>query len=425
MISLFIFKSNVRGMQFGMGTYVRELTEALLADSSVKIYVVSYQNAEFKEFSIIAKSERYFEINIPSPKLTLLQNDSYGIKYAKAVVNLLADTISKNKEIVFQMNYINDLPVIRLLKERYAHPVISVVHFSQWEQLFNGNKQKLIGLNIDVPSNNTEFTIFTEKEMYRLSDHVVTINPFMKDFIIEKYGLPPAKTSLVRNGINFNRFSKIDKAKQLKLRHKLGFNSHEKIILFSGRVDPDKGIYFLIDAFTEACKSRDDLRLVFIGQGNINELLHKCRLFFGRITFTGFLPPDKIKEFYQIADIGVVPSIYEPCSYSRLEMIASGIPLILSRIEGFSDMSEDNQCMFIEPEISPEGEISFNIKEFSNAILSLAGDNKLAETLAANAYKNLAIKYSASRMAEEMNELFKILVKNKEINFEYEKSERR
>lgn len=412
-------------MQFGMGTYVRELTEALLTATSIKIYVVNYHSAEVKEFSMQTISERFCEINIPSPRLSFSHNNSSEKRYATAVVNLLAVTISQSEEIVFQMNYIDDLPVLKILKERYVHPVISVVHFSQWEQLYNGNKQKLKGLNIDVPSNNTEFTIFTEKEMYRLSDHVVTINPFMKDFIIEKYGLPPAKISLIRNGINFNRFSKIDKVEIIKLKQKLGFNSHEKIILFSGRVDPDKGIYFLIDAFTDACKYRDDLRLVFIGQGNIHELLQKCRLFFGKITFTGFLPPDKIKEFYQIADIGVVPSIYEPCSYSRLEMIANGIPLILSRIEGFSDMSEDTQCIFIKPEISPDGEISFNIKELSNAILSLAGDDKLAETLAANAYTNLVKKYSASRMAEEMNNLFKTLIRSKKTHLEYEKNEGR
>lgn len=421
-LSIFIFKSNARGMQYGMGTYIRELTEALLVYTGINIYIITYHSSEFNEFSIEVISERYFKVNIPSPKLTFLHNNSSEKKYASAVVNLLADVISKNEEIVFQMNYIDDSPIIKKLKEKYTHPIISVVHFSQWEQLFNGNKQKLNGLNLDIPANNIEFTIFREKEMYQFSDHIISINRFMKDFIVEEYGILPDKISIVKNGINFSRFPEISQGEKLKLKHNLGFNSHEKIILFSGRIDPDKGIFFLIDAFIDACKYMEDLRLVLIGQGKIQECLQKCQLFYGKITFTGFLSPEKVMSFYQIADVGVVPSIYEPCSYTRLEMIANKIPLILSRIDGFSDMFEDNQCMFIDPIVSADGEISFNNKEFSNAILSLARDDQMAENLALNAYKNLVIKFSVSRMAEEMNNLYHTLIKSNKMTLEYEKN---
>ena len=248
--------------------------------------------------------------------------------------------------------------------------------------------------------------------MYQSSDHVVAINPFMRDFLVEEYKIDPRKISYVRNGINFDRFSKIDKEYKTELKRKLGFYSHEKIILFSGRIDPDKGIFFLIDAFIEACKVRNDLRLIFIGQGYIQELLAKSKLFTGRITFTGFLHPEEIMEFYQIADIGVVPSIYEPCSYSRLEMIACGIPLILSRIEGFCEMSDD-QCLFINQHFSPDGEIFLRTDEFCNAILSMAGNGRLCETLAANAYKSMINLHSASGMAKEMSNLYNILIKNR------------
>ena len=425
MITLIIFKSNARGMQYGMGTYIRELTGSLLSYPDIKIYVVTYHNSRFKEFNIAVLAERYFEINIPTPKLSLLHDSRNEIKYARAVANLLADIISENEGIIFHMNYIDDLPIMKILRERYEYSVISVVHFFQWEQLFNGNKQKMNGLNIDKPSNNTEFTIFTEKEMLRLSDHVVTINPFMKDFLIKKYNIPPVKISMIRNGINIGRFTKTDSQEKIRLKHKLGFYSHEKIILFCGRIDPDKGINFLVDAFTKACKIKDDLRLVLIGQGYIQDILDKCKQFYGRITFTGFLSPDKIKEFYQIADIGVVPSIYEPCSYSRLEMIASGIPLILTRIEGFSDMSEGEQCIFINRHITHDGDILFDTDEFCNAILSLSGNDKLAETIASNAYRDLLNKNSASDMAKDMIRLYKNLIKNKKPDLEYEKTERR
>jgi glycosyltransferase involved in cell wall biosynthesis len=407
MLTLFIFKSNARGMQYGIGTYIRELTEALLEIPCVKIYLVAYHNNEVKEFSIKTINEKYFEVNIPSPKSPPSTKINSESRYAKAVANLLAGIISINDEIIFQMNHLNDLSIIKVFKQLFPYPVVSVVHLSQSEQLFNGNKQKINSLNFDALSKNEEFTIFSEKEMYILSDHIVTINPYMREFLIEKFGLPPGKMSIIRNGLNFSRFSKIAGAERIKLKLKLGFNSYEKIILFSGRIDPDKGIFFLIDAFLEACKERDDLRLVFIGQGNAGDILHRCNDFFGRITFTGFLQPQKLIEFYRIADMGMVPSVYELCSYSRLEMIANRIPLILTKIEGFSDMLEFEQCVFINPIINTEGAISFNIDEFRDAILSLAGNKQLAETYATNAYHFNVNKYSSSVMAREMYQIFK------------------
>lgn len=408
-----------------MGTYIRELTEALLATIEIKICLVTYHSSEVKEFSVKSLTQRYTEINIPSPEGSHMRNSSYENKYARAIANLLEGTIDRCEQIVFLMNYIDDLPLIKILKQRYIHPVVSVVHIFHGELMFNGNKQKINDLNIEKPSNNEEFTLNKEKEMYKSCDHVVAINPFMKKFLIDKYGLCGSKISLIRNGINFSRFSEVSGKEKKLLRHKLGFNSHEKIILFSGRIDLDKGIFFLLEGFIEACRNRDGLRLVFIGEGNTSGLLRKFQQYYGRITFTGFLSQQRIMEFYQVADVGVVPSLYEPCSYSRLEMIANRIPLILTKIEGFSDMSEENQCIFINPVISPGGEISFNPKEICDAILLLAGNVKLAETITANAYQSLINKYSASGMAQEMKSLFEYMLAGNRIKPEYGKKNRR
>lgn len=106
-------------------------------------------------------------------------------------------------------------------------------------------------------------------------------------------------------------------------------------------------------------------------------------------------------------------------------MIASGIPLILSKIEGFNDMSEGDQCIFITRHAKPDGEIFFDTKEFCDAILTLASNDKLADKLAANAYKTILVKNSASFMVAEMNTLFKTLIKSKKLNLEYETSWRR
>ncbi|NJO92976.1 MAG: glycosyltransferase [Chloroflexia bacterium] len=244
-LSLFIFKSNARGMQYGMGTYIRELTEALLIHTDIKIFIVDYLSREFNEFTIEEISTKYIKISIPSPILDSQKNNSFINKYASSVVKLLGGVISKCENIVFQFNYLDGLPIIKKLKGKYPYPVISIVHFAQWQELFKGNGRKLDGLNIDFPTNNIEFTLFSEKEMYLLSDRIVSVTKYMKDFLIENYKLDPSKIEVIPNGLNYSKCCTLKMEERLKLKNTLGFNSHEKIILFSGRIDPSKGIYFL------------------------------------------------------------------------------------------------------------------------------------------------------------------------------------
>jgi len=425
MISLFIFKSNSRGMQYGIGTYIRELTRSLLAIPGIKICIVSYKSFDCKEFSKSTGADRITEVTIPSPIFQSAQNNYFEKKYASAVVRLLSDFMPKNGNVIFQINYIDDLPIAVRLKECFNFPVISIVHFAQWQQIFEGNRKKLAGLNIDKPSNNIEFTLSQERDIYRLSDHIVSVTDYMKEFLVNEYAIDPEKITVIHNGLDYSEYKSISKEKKNELRKKLGFQRDDIIILFSGRIDPCKGIIFLIEAFEQACKQNPDLRLVLLGQGNIQDCQKKLQSSFGKVTYPGFLPKEIVISFYKIADIGIAHSVYDHCPYTVLEMMANRIPLIVSRINGLDELLSDDQCLFVDPVLSKEGDITFNIEELSDAILTLAGNNNLRNELANNAHKSFTEKFSANRMAEEMNNLFLSLLKGKEIALEYEKSERR
>ncbi len=411
-------------MQYGIGTYIRELTDALLKIGGIKIYLVSYHSINCNEFSIRSITEKYSEINIPSPLIHTSQNNSSDKKYATAVVRLLTDFIPQNGKVIFQINYLDDLPVANKLKEKYKYPVISIVHFAQWQQLFEGNRKKLSGLNIDQPSNNIEFTLSKEKEFYHVPDHIVSVTHYMKDFLINDYGIIPEKITVIPNGLDYSKYETISKDERDSLKQKLGFGNDETIVLFSGRIDPCKGIFYLLDAFEEACKQNYNLKLVLLGQGNIQDCQKRLQSSFGKVIYTGFLPKELVTSIYQVADIGIVPSIYDHCPYTVLEMMANKIPLIASRINGLDEILDDNQCQFVNPVLSSEGDISFNIMELSDAILKMAGDTNFRNELAINSYDSLIRRFTAVRMADEMNNLFQTLFKDIIIP-EYEENERR
>jgi len=409
MLTLFIFKSNSRGMQYGIGTYIDQLTRGLLKWNDITIYLIKYHCYDIKELVIFEKTEKYTEIKIPAPMISVKQNNRFDNKYAISLIRILDPYIPKQGKVVFQFNYIDDISILRKIKEYFGFPSISVVHFAQWQQIFDGNIKKLKGLNFDNPTNNIEFTLSLEREFYRQADHIVSVTRYMKEFLISVYKIPPDKICIIKNGLDSEMQNSFSNGEISEIKLSLGFCKNDIIILFSGRVDPCKGIYFLIDAFELACKKNKDIRLVIIGQGELEECQKKVHSYFGRITYTGFLPKEMVDIFYKIADIGIAPSIYDHCPYSVLEMISNKIPIIMSEISGLDELLSEDQCLFVNPVVSSEGNVTFRPKDLSELILTLASDKELRTKLAHSAYLTFVNKFNSFIMADEMHRLLHTL----------------
>jgi glycosyltransferase involved in cell wall biosynthesis len=267
-------------------------------------------------------------------------------------------------------------------------------------------------LNIDNPTNSFETLVSQEREMYRQSDHIVSVTEYMKDFLVDEYLIDSHKITTIHNGLDQSKYVNISESEKLKLREKLGFRKNEIIILFSGRLDPCKGIFFLLDAFEEACKQNSDLRLVVLGGGSIEKCQKKIKAFFGKVTFTGFLSEETVRSFYLISDIGIVPSIYDHCPYTVLEMMASRLPIIISRISGIDEILSNKDCLFINPATGTDGNISLNIQELSETILTLASDIELRIRLSENSFCRFKKEFTSNNMSEKMFNLLHSLTMN-------------
>jgi glycosyltransferase involved in cell wall biosynthesis len=404
--TLFIFRSDSRGMAYGIGTYISELVQGLQHYSDYNVFVVNYFNTTFRELTVNQVAERHSEIFIPAPISGRGQNTGYELRYASVAAKLLSRFIPQNGRVIFQMNYIDDLYLVKALKEKYFFPVISIVHFAQFQQLFFGNRQKLKGLNIDNPTGNIEFTLSKEKEFYLVSDHIVSVTDYMKDFLINEFNIDKNKITVVRNGLDRSCFTGKMNSSKSELRKKLGFNDKDIIILFSGRLDSCKGTDLLIESFEKACEINPALKLVLLGQGNISECQKKLHSCFGRVIYTGFIDKETVASFYRIADIGIVPSIYDHCPYTVLEMLANSLPVIASKIDGIKEILDDSDCLFIEPELSVDGDITLDTEKLATNILKLAGDTGLRRKMSESGYNAFLKSHTSQKMAKEMVKIY-------------------
>ncbi len=165
---------------------------------------------------------------------------------------------------------------------------------------------------------------------------VIANSEMVRNEIVDLYRYPADKIDLVRNGVPLDRF-RSDPALREKSRVDLKLKPDEVALLFAGSGWERKGLRFAIEAF-ELCRDRK-LRLLVAGRGDARG--YKPKRFFTEepIRFLGEVAD--LRPIYAAADIFILPSVYDPFSNACLEALASGLPVITTRDNGFSEIIEN------------------------------------------------------------------------------------
>ncbi len=147
------------------------------------------------------------------------------------------------------------------------------------------------------------------------------------------YGIPEEKNFIMPMSVSEERLKKASETFPSKesLKKKIGWGS-KKIILFVGRLAPEKNISLLISAYDKLKKKHSEAALMIVGDGpeakklkaQVKELMATDVLFPGYVVF-----PELIK-YYKMADIFVLPSVYEHWGLVINEALTFGLPVVVS-----------------------------------------------------------------------------------------------
>jgi len=155
---------------------------------------------------------------------------------------------------------------------------------------------------------------------------------------LEHYGIARDKMCKVPNVPDVDAYWK--KAQELApsrldIRKALGFDD-DPVILFVGRLVPFKQPDLLLKSFAALLK-KQPAKLVYLGHGPMLKNLRSLAKSLGvddRISFPGFVQPDKLPRWYAAADLFVLPSFGETWSVVTIEALASGLPVVLTKLVG-------------------------------------------------------------------------------------------
>ncbi len=234
----------------------------------------------------------------------------------------------------------------------------------------------------------------------RYFDRIVAVSEYTKKKLIELH-VPDGKIEIIHNGIDVSSFTRAGKG---SLRQALGLEEGSKVVGFIGRLGPEKGIPYLLEAADTICRSTKDIYFVLIGEGVLKEETEAfiaSNKLQGRIIMLGWRK-DAV-ELMPDMDILLLPSLTEGTPMVILESMAMGVPVIASDVGGIGEVIEDSKTgLLIKPRDS--GAIVESVK-------ALMDDTGLAERISRNAASEVESRFSARRMSEKYKQTYLSLMK--------------
>jgi glycogen(starch) synthase len=178
-----------------------------------------------------------------------------------------------------------------------------------------------------------------EKAMARSADRVITCSNYMRGHVRDTFGVPLSRISVVPNGIDPSDLEHV--AEDLGALRAKYADPSERLVLLVGRLVYEKGFHLALDALTGAIRRFGDVRFVVAGTGTAEAELKKQARKLGLRSygsFLGWVGDDMLHSLYRVADLCIVPSIYEPFGLVALEAMASGCLTIVADTGGLREV---------------------------------------------------------------------------------------
>lgn len=160
---------------------------------------------------------------------------------------------------------------------------------------------------------------------------------------------PKSRTLFSPAGVDFQEFTPGDVG---AARQVCGVDPNSKVVLYVGRLAPEKGIEFLVEAFAWLRRSCDQARLYIIGLGPLAAQLKEKADRLGlqdSVRFLGFLGGSQLVNWYRAADVTVMPSLHEWFGMVAAESLACGTPVVATDAGGARDIVREFECGVLVP----------------------------------------------------------------------------
>ena len=262
------------------------------------------------------------------------------------------------------------------LPKWFGKRVVVTVHGLDWqrEKWKNGFASKFIRMG--------------EQNAVRYADEIIVLSKAVQDYFLDTYG---RETVLIPNGV-----SRPEKKDANLIQEKYGFQRQD-YILFLGRLVPEKGLRYLIEAYKQV---KTDKKLVIAGGSSdttdFQAELHAMAADDERIQFTGFVQGAVLDELYSNAYVYTLPSNLEGMPLSLLEAMSYGNCCLVSDIPECADVVADKGVLFHKSDV----------EDLRQKLQMLCDDEELVRTCKNESADFICNKYNWDDVVKQTIELY-------------------
>jgi len=398
-MNLYIFNETRLGAVFGVGTYIRELTTSL-KNSNINICVINLFSDRKNIYIEEIDSIKYWFFPAPILEQQKMQRQEQWNLYHRNIIYLLQLHINDKKNLIFHLNYNQKGQLAKELKKAFNCSIVVTIHFFDWCFKLSGNLsqfRKILSYEADCQFDDIIETVQTEKSLFETSDHTLCLSKNTLQILQNEYKISPNKITVIYNGLADSNIT-LDKQVLRKKYHIPDI----PIFLFAGRLDDIKGLTYALKAFKILLSKQSECHFIIAGDGNFSAYLKECEDIWMHITWTGLISKEKLYDLYQIADIGIMPSFHEQCSYVAIEMMMHGLPIIGNTSTGLKEMILDGKTGLHIPVIEYEDRVDIDTSLLAEKMLYLLQNPKERKLLGANARKRYEDVYSSEVFRKKM-----------------------
>jgi len=234
-----------------------------------------------------------------------------------------------------------------------------------------------------------------------LNDYNIAVCKKVKKVLLEKKISKPNKIKVIYNSVVYDRYqNELDLTEIDKYKNDLALKNNDKVLISIGRLENPKGYLNLIKSIKIIDNKYDNYKLLIIGKGNLyqalkkeikkNNLEQKIKLLSER---------EDIEKLLKISDIYIMSSLWEGLPISLLEAMASGLPVIATKVGGINEVVKNNKNgLLIEPG---------DIIELANAIEKLLkSDNEKLKKLGSKAQNTIRNYFCLEEQVKKYETLY-------------------
>lgn len=384
----------------GTSTVARSLAEGISSISHKRVGVITNTTNHKNSYEVhnnlhiyrVANEEIYTSHSILSD--TTLRSHHRILKGAEYLVSKIG------KPDIILLPDLFCLPEAKLIAKIYNCPIVNIL-LQDFRKMIPYDRNEVHRVSNSIAANYQNLLDLEEKSL-KISDYNVFISHSISHSINESYKLNQNNQRVVYLGVYEEEMAPLPTKLYWENRGKLA-SENEILIVSCGRLVPVKGMDYLIKAMAKLKGKVSNVQLAIIGVGPelpyLKGLVENLKLK-DSVTFLGDISRKAALNYFKVADIAVVPSIWESFCYVAAEFMAAGKPIVCTAVDSLNELIRDELDGIKIPVYENDGKRFLESEDIFQALLRFIKNPELAKEMGENARERAFSHFSNTKFVE-------------------------